>query len=76
MQLECRPVPIDLMPPPARSLGLAQHDHAVVTACGACTVAHRLAVARATRRGMEAGASMRGKRKSRRAMPRRRELTE
>jgi hypothetical protein len=39
-------------------------------------VARRLAVARAMRRGKEAGASMRGKRKSHRATPRRWELTE
>jgi hypothetical protein len=61
---------------PARSLGVAQCDHAVVTVRGARTVVWRLAVAQTTRRGMEAGASMRGERKSRRVTPRRWELTE
>jgi hypothetical protein len=44
----------------ARSLSAVQRDHAVVTARGARTVARRLAAVGATRRGMEASASMRG----------------
>jgi hypothetical protein len=45
---------------PARSLDAAQRDHAVVTVHGTRMVARQLAVARATRRGMEAYVSMRG----------------
>jgi hypothetical protein len=61
---------------PAGSLGAAQRDHVVVTARDARMMARRLVVARVTRRGMEASASMRGERKSRRATSRRRELIE
>jgi hypothetical protein len=61
---------------PDRSPGAAPRGDAMVTPCGARTVAWQPAVARAMRRGKEAGASMRGERKSCRAMPRGWELTE